>query len=64
MPGYSGTPLAAKLGLKAGCRVCVVHEPDDYRAWLAPLPEGLVFQNRLAASSEIVHLFSRTASGT
>ena len=59
MPGYSGTPLAAKLGIKAGCRVHVVHEPDGYRAWLAPLPEGVAFQNRLAPSTDIVHVFSR-----
>ena len=59
MPGYSGTPLAAKLGIKAGCRVHVVHEPDGYRAWLAPLPAGVTFQNRLAASTDIVHVFLR-----
>jgi hypothetical protein len=59
LPGYSGTPLSTKLGIKAGSRVCVVHEPDDYRAWLSPIPEGATFQNRPAASTDIVHVFSR-----
>ena len=36
--GYSGTPLAAKLGIKAGDRVALVGAPDGYRAWLGELP--------------------------
>ena len=36
--GYSGTPLAKKLGLKAG-RVCLVGAPAGYRKLLEPLPE-------------------------
>jgi len=59
VPGYSGTPLATKLGIKAGSRVCVVHEPDDYHAWLVPLPEGVAFQKRVSAATDIVHVFSR-----
>lgn len=34
MPGYSGTPLAAKLGIKPGSRVRLVNAPADYKAWL------------------------------
>jgi hypothetical protein len=29
-PGYSGTPLWSKLGLRAGLRVRLLSEPDDY----------------------------------
>jgi hypothetical protein len=29
MPGYSGTPLPKKLGLKDGFRVCFVAAPDE-----------------------------------
>ena len=39
--GYSGTPLAAKLGIKAGDRVALVGAPDGYRAWLGELPVGV-----------------------
>src|ERR1700730_16604289 len=29
MPGYSGTPLPKKLGIKVGARVCLVDAPAD-----------------------------------
>jgi len=35
MPGYAGTPLAKKLGLKNGFRVVLVGMPPDVRAELA-----------------------------
>jgi hypothetical protein len=39
--GYSGTPLAKKLGIKAGHRVSLPHRPDG---WDIPdLPDGVVF---------------------
>ena|ERR1700730_14747260 len=31
MPGYSGTPLPKKLGIKAGFRVCLVDAPPEVR---------------------------------
>lgn len=34
MPGYSGTPLPKKLGIKDGFCVCLVHAPSDVRAEL------------------------------
>jgi hypothetical protein len=55
--GYSGTPLAKKLGMVAGCVVYVRNAPAGYQDWLAPLPEGLQFQERLSAATDIVHLF-------
>lgn len=58
MAGYSGTPLAKKLGIKAGTRVLAVHPPAEYAAWLGPLPEGVTFEDRLRASTDIVHVFS------
>jgi len=41
MAGYSGTPLAAKLGIKSGMAVRAVNAPRDYRKMLAPLPGGV-----------------------
>ena len=32
MPGYSGTPLPKKLGIKPGFRVCLVDAPSEARA--------------------------------
>jgi len=56
--GYSGTPLARKLGINSGARVLAVNPPHDYHDLLAPLPEGVVFENRLSKLTGIVHLFS------
>jgi len=38
--GYSGTPLAAKLGIRPQARVVLVGAPADAGEWLEPLPEG------------------------
>jgi len=34
MPGYSGTPLAIKLGIKEGFRAALLHVPDDVKSEL------------------------------
>jgi hypothetical protein len=45
--GYSGTPLAAKLGIKGGLRVAVLNAPEGFDAELAPLPDGVELRSRL-----------------
>lgn len=57
MTGYSGTPLAKKLGVKAGAEVSVVDAPEEYRSWLAPLPEGVRFVSKVSKSTDLIHLF-------
>lgn len=59
MAGYSKTPLAQKLGIKAGTKVVALGEPPGYRKWLAPLPEGVSFHEKAVAGSAFVHLFVR-----
>lgn len=56
-PGYSGTPLARKLGIVAGSRVAALNAPDDDLDWLAPLPEGVRFAARVSAATDVVHVF-------
>ena len=56
--GYSGTPLARKLGIAAGSRVVVMDAPDGYRDWLAPLPEGVRFEAAVSAAVAVVHVFA------
>ena len=56
--GYSGTPLWKKLGLKAGQRVSAPGAPANYRKLLAPLPDGIEFQARIARNTDLVHLFT------
>ena len=56
--GYSGTPLAKKLGIVEGTRVLAKHAPKDYSDWLEPIPPGVVFQRALSKDTGIVHLFT------
>jgi len=55
--GYSGTPLARKLGIVAGSRICARHPPREYRNWLAPLPAKVRFETRVSVATDIVHIF-------
>ena len=57
LAGYSGTPLARKLGVAEGTRLLVLGAPRGYRDWLAPLPAGVVFARRLGPAVDLVHLF-------
>lgn len=57
MAGYSKTPLAQKLGIKAGTKVVVLGAPAGYRKWLAPLPEGVSFHEKAIGGSTFLHLF-------
>jgi hypothetical protein len=58
MAGYSGTPLAKKLGIKPGSRLAVSGAPKNYAALLAPLPEGVQFQRSLGANTDMAHVFA------
>lgn len=55
--GYSGTPLAKKLGIVAGSRVLLVNAPEELAEWLAPLPDGVVFAKRAGPGVDLVHVF-------
>lgn len=57
MAGYSKTPLAQKLGIKAGMTVAALNSPRGYRKLLAPLPAKVSFTDEAIAGSEFVHLF-------
>lgn len=59
MAGYSGTPLAKKLGIKAGFRVYVVHAPDGYLSLLEPFPDDITILNRLAGKVNLIHFFTK-----
>jgi hypothetical protein len=61
MAGYSGKPLAQKLGIKAGCSMFVDQAPENYRKLVEPLPEGVSFVPRLADKVDVIHVFSSEA---
>ncbi|MGH7784086.1 MAG: DUF3052 family protein [Candidatus Binatia bacterium] len=67
--GYSGTPLAKKLGIKNGFCVKTVNAPDDYAELLAPVPENVTICDAGARPSaganhasrsqtDLIHLFT------
>lgn len=56
--GYSGTPLAKKLGIREEFKVVVIGAPEHYRALLEPLPASVRFAPRVDASTDIAQIFS------
>lgn len=60
MPGYSGTPLAKKLGIKDASKILVVNSPRDYVGFFDALPASVCLTSKLDASVDIVHLFTTT----
>lgn len=59
--GYSGKPLAVKLGVKAGMTVTAIDAPPQYRALLRPLPQGTRVATRLThdgGALDFIHYFA------
>lgn len=57
MAGYSGTPLAKKLGIKEGSRIALVNAPKDFRSALGELPDNVEFVSRPTKSLDIFLFF-------
>lgn len=57
MPGYSGTPLPQKLGIKAGMRVIAIGAPENYRKLLGKLPDDVEFSNKPNVGTQFIHFF-------
>ena len=55
--GYSGKPVAQKLGIKPGTTIRTRNAPDAYRRMLGPLPADVVFSDRARSPVDVVHLF-------
>ncbi|HUE88385.1 MAG TPA: hypothetical protein VMO26_20095 [Vicinamibacterales bacterium] len=59
--GYSGTPLAKKLGLEAGMRVRLLHPPEHYWTLLGGKPTALSVDQLSDGSdlkADFTHLFA------
>jgi len=55
--GYSGTPLAAKLGIKEGALVALLGAPDGFGTELEPLPGGVRLRTRLQPGIDVAVVF-------
>jgi hypothetical protein len=56
MAGYSGTPLAKKLGIRPGTKLFLIAAPGHYDELLAPLPED-VKRVRKIDDADVAHFF-------
>lgn len=59
-PGYSGKPLAEKLGIRTGSTLLVSGAPKEYASWVAPLPAGVKRATRAGKSVDLAHAFVTT----
>ena len=57
MPGYSGTPLPKKLGIKPPLTLVAIDAPREYRSWLGELPAEVRIVSKAGKPLEAVHLF-------
>ena len=55
MAGYSGTPLAKKLGIKEGHRVALLGAPPDVD--LGELPAGVTLVTRASGTADVIVSF-------
>ena len=60
MAGYSGTPLAKKLGIKDRFRVALVNSPPRFQEELGALPSGAMILPRVQSSMDLVLFFARS----
>lgn len=62
--GYSGTPLAKKLGIKPGHRVALIDAPDDFERQLVGLPDDAVVSRGLRGTAmfNVILLFCRNVA--
>ena len=58
MAGYSGTPLAKKIGIKEGSRIALVNAPKDFQ--FEELPANVEFLKHTAKSLDIILYFVTT----
>ncbi|HEY2848120.1 MAG TPA: DUF3052 family protein [Pyrinomonadaceae bacterium] len=58
--GYSGTPLAKKLGIKEGFLVLVVNPPENYREMIDPQPTNAEISERRCSDAEMAHIFTNS----
>ena len=61
--GYSGTPLAKKLGIKEGFKIRLVNQPTYYFNLFTDMPENIKVVSDKKSSKDLVHYFITEAAG-
>jgi hypothetical protein len=60
MPGYSGTPLPKKLGIKENFHVALLEMPSDVRSELREALAHCRITKKLAGPLDFIHLFFKS----
>ena len=59
MAGYSGTPLAKKLGIKTAAEVMLLNAPDYYLQLFTDLPTDVYFVVEAEVKKDVIHFFTK-----
>ncbi|WP_273277762.1 DUF3052 domain-containing protein [Maribacter polysiphoniae] len=60
--GYSGTPLAKKLGIKAGFKIKIVNQPAYYYKLFKDFPSETDHINDVKTKKDFIHYFAKTTA--
>jgi len=55
--GYSGTPLAKKLGIKEGSRIYIWGLHEEYKKFFDAVPDQVRFEKAPAQTTDLAHIF-------
>jgi len=58
--GYSGTPLAQKLGIKSGFTVLTIGAPDNYSELLGNPYDTKIIADKPAGKPDMIHFFTNS----
>jgi len=56
--GYSGAPLAKKLGIKAPLTMLLINPPEAYLMWIGGVPDGVKLVAKIKPPIEAAHVFA------
>jgi hypothetical protein len=59
--GYSGTPLAKKLGIKEGFKIRLMNSPEYYFDLFTDMPENICVLKDLKIKKNFIHYFVKQA---
>jgi hypothetical protein len=62
MAGYSGTPLAQKLGIKDGHRLAFPGAPEGFESLLGELPPGAEVRSRARGPLDVIVFFTKSGA--
>jgi len=60
--GYSGTPLARKLGIKSNFTMGLLHQPDHYFDLFTDMPPNIRIVKERKTKKDLIHYFATSVS--